>query len=171
MIFARLERVARDMDLDRENRLLRERLRSKPGFGGMIGVSARMQRLRKGRVHRGHAIEARLARSRPGRNALPGQNRRHAGGPSSQTLARFAGARSETGRSVCANWCADSARNGNRARIPCILVSPRVKTKKSWHFVKRTKKSAIYACRIARLLDSLFTFSREAALFNPWDSC
>jgi DNA-binding NtrC family response regulator len=44
---ARLERVARDMELDRENRLLREQLRSKPGFGGMIGVSARMQRVYK----------------------------------------------------------------------------------------------------------------------------
>ncbi|MGC1485375.1 MAG: sigma-54 dependent transcriptional regulator [Candidatus Acidiferrum sp.] len=44
---ARLKRVARDMDLDRENRLLREQLRSKPGFGGMIGVSAKMQRVYK----------------------------------------------------------------------------------------------------------------------------
>jgi two-component system response regulator HydG len=44
---ARLARVARDMDLDRENRLLREQLRSKPGFGGMIGVSAKMQRVYK----------------------------------------------------------------------------------------------------------------------------
>ena len=44
---ARLERVARDMDLDRENRLLREQLHSKPGFGGMIGVSAKMQRVYK----------------------------------------------------------------------------------------------------------------------------
>src|SRR6202790_5562380 len=44
---ARLERVARDMDLDRENRLLREQLRSKPGFGGMIGLSERMQRVYK----------------------------------------------------------------------------------------------------------------------------
>src|SRR5579859_795134 len=44
---ARLERVARDLDLDRENRLLREQLRSKPGFGGLIGVSAKMQRVYK----------------------------------------------------------------------------------------------------------------------------
>jgi two-component system response regulator HydG len=44
---ARLERVARDLDLDRENRLLREQLRSKPGFGGMIGVAAKMQRVYK----------------------------------------------------------------------------------------------------------------------------
>lgn len=44
---ARLERVARDLDLGRENRLLREQLRSKPGFGGLIGVSAKMQRVYK----------------------------------------------------------------------------------------------------------------------------
>jgi DNA-binding NtrC family response regulator len=44
---ARLERVARDLDLDRENRLLREQLRSRPGFGGLIGVSAKMQRVYK----------------------------------------------------------------------------------------------------------------------------
>ena len=44
---ARLERVGRDLDLDRENRLLREQLRSKPGFGGLIGVSAKMQRVYK----------------------------------------------------------------------------------------------------------------------------
>jgi DNA-binding NtrC family response regulator len=44
---ARLERVARDLDLDRENRLLREQLRSRPGFGGLIGVSAKMQSVYK----------------------------------------------------------------------------------------------------------------------------
>lgn len=44
---ARLERIARDLDLDRENRLLREQLRSRPGFGGLIGVSAKMQRVYK----------------------------------------------------------------------------------------------------------------------------
>ena len=44
---ARLERVARDLDLDRENRLLHEQLRSRPGFGGLIGVSAKMQRVYK----------------------------------------------------------------------------------------------------------------------------
>jgi DNA-binding NtrC family response regulator len=44
---SRLERVARDMDLDRENHLLREQLHSKPGFGGMIGISAKMQRVYK----------------------------------------------------------------------------------------------------------------------------
>src|SRR6266849_1723121 len=44
---ARLERVARDLDLDRENRLLREQLRTRPGFGGLIGVSAKMQQVYK----------------------------------------------------------------------------------------------------------------------------
>jgi DNA-binding NtrC family response regulator len=44
---ARLERAARDLDLDRENRLLREQLRSKPGFGGMIGISPKMQHVYK----------------------------------------------------------------------------------------------------------------------------
>jgi DNA-binding NtrC family response regulator len=44
---ARLERVARDLELDRENRLLREQLQSRPGFGGLIGVSAKMQRVYK----------------------------------------------------------------------------------------------------------------------------
>src|SRR5712692_1060765 len=44
---ARLERVARDLDLDRENRLLQEQLRTRPGFGGLIGVSAKMQHVYK----------------------------------------------------------------------------------------------------------------------------
>jgi DNA-binding NtrC family response regulator len=44
---SRLERVAHDVDLDRENRLLREQLRTKPGFGGLVGVSAKMQRVFK----------------------------------------------------------------------------------------------------------------------------
>jgi DNA-binding NtrC family response regulator len=42
---ARLERVARDVELNEENRLLREQLRTKPGFGGMIGMTAKMQRV------------------------------------------------------------------------------------------------------------------------------
>ncbi len=37
----------RDLDLDQENRLLREQMRTRPGFGGMIGVSAKMQRVYK----------------------------------------------------------------------------------------------------------------------------
>jgi DNA-binding NtrC family response regulator len=44
---ARLMRVARDADLRRENQLLREQLRTRPGFGGLIGVSERMQRVYK----------------------------------------------------------------------------------------------------------------------------
>ncbi len=43
----RLERVVRDIELDRENRLLREQLRTRPGFGGLIGASQKMQRVYK----------------------------------------------------------------------------------------------------------------------------
>jgi DNA-binding NtrC family response regulator len=43
----RLMRVARDVDLHQENQLLREQLRTRPGFGGLIGVSERMQRVYK----------------------------------------------------------------------------------------------------------------------------
>jgi two-component system response regulator HydG len=43
----RLMRAARDVDLNRENQLLREQLRTRPGFGGLIGVSERMQRVYK----------------------------------------------------------------------------------------------------------------------------
>jgi transcriptional regulator with PAS, ATPase and Fis domain len=44
---ARLERAARAVQLQEENRLLREQLRTRPGFGGLIGVSERMQRVYK----------------------------------------------------------------------------------------------------------------------------
>jgi two-component system response regulator HydG len=44
---ARLESVARGVELDQENRLLREQLRTRPGFGGLIGVTAKMQRVYK----------------------------------------------------------------------------------------------------------------------------
>ncbi len=43
----KLERLARAIELDQENRVLREQLRSRPGFGGLIGVSQRMQRVYK----------------------------------------------------------------------------------------------------------------------------
>lgn len=43
----RLERAARGVELDQENRLLREQLRTRPGFGGLIGVTAKMQRVYK----------------------------------------------------------------------------------------------------------------------------
>src|SRR6202022_2743884 len=44
---SRLERVAQAIELQQENRLLREQLRTKPGFGGLIGVSPKMQRVYK----------------------------------------------------------------------------------------------------------------------------
>jgi two-component system response regulator HydG len=44
---ARLERVVRAVELQQENQLLREQLRTRPGFGGIIGVSEKMQRIYK----------------------------------------------------------------------------------------------------------------------------
>jgi DNA-binding NtrC family response regulator len=44
---ARLERAARAVELQQENLLLREQLRTRPGFGGLIGVSEKMQRVYK----------------------------------------------------------------------------------------------------------------------------
>ncbi len=44
---SRLERVAKAVELQLENRLLREQLRTRPGFGGLIGVSMKMQRVYK----------------------------------------------------------------------------------------------------------------------------
>jgi DNA-binding NtrC family response regulator len=44
---ARLERAAHAVELQQENQLLREQLRTRPGFGGIIGVSERMQRVYK----------------------------------------------------------------------------------------------------------------------------
>src|SRR5256885_11462587 len=44
---ARLESAARAVELQQENHLLREQLRTRPGFGGLIGVSERMQRVYK----------------------------------------------------------------------------------------------------------------------------
>ena len=41
----KLERVAHAIELDQENRILREQLRSRPGFGGLTGVSPKMQRV------------------------------------------------------------------------------------------------------------------------------
>ena len=41
----KLDRVVRLLDIDEENRVLREQLRTRPGFGGLIGVSAKMQRV------------------------------------------------------------------------------------------------------------------------------
>jgi DNA-binding NtrC family response regulator len=44
---ARLERAAHAVELQQENLLLREQLRTRPGFGGLIGVSEKMQRVYK----------------------------------------------------------------------------------------------------------------------------
>jgi DNA-binding NtrC family response regulator len=44
---AKLDRLVHSIEVDQENRLLREELRSKPGFGGLIGMSPRMQRVYK----------------------------------------------------------------------------------------------------------------------------
>jgi DNA-binding NtrC family response regulator len=44
---AKLDRLIHSIEVDQENRLLREELRSKPGFGGLIGMSPRMQRVYK----------------------------------------------------------------------------------------------------------------------------
>jgi DNA-binding NtrC family response regulator len=41
----KLDRVVRSLEMDQENRLLREQLRTRPGFGGLIGHSAKMQRI------------------------------------------------------------------------------------------------------------------------------
>jgi len=42
---SKLERVMHSLEVDQENRLLREQLRTRPGFGGLIGVSPKMQRV------------------------------------------------------------------------------------------------------------------------------
>jgi DNA-binding NtrC family response regulator len=44
---ARLERAARAVELQQENQLRREQSRTRPGFGGIIGVSEKMQRVYK----------------------------------------------------------------------------------------------------------------------------
>jgi DNA-binding NtrC family response regulator len=43
----RLERVAQAVELQQENRLLREQLRTRAGFGGLIGLSPKMQHVYK----------------------------------------------------------------------------------------------------------------------------
>jgi DNA-binding NtrC family response regulator len=42
---SKLERVVRLLEVDQENRILREQLRTRPGFAGLIGVSPKMQRV------------------------------------------------------------------------------------------------------------------------------
>ena len=44
---SKLERAVRSLELDQENRVLREQLRTRPGFGGLIGVSTKMQHVYK----------------------------------------------------------------------------------------------------------------------------
>ena len=44
---SRLARVAHSVELQRENRLLREQLRTRPGFGGLIGLSPKMESVYK----------------------------------------------------------------------------------------------------------------------------
>jgi DNA-binding NtrC family response regulator len=39
----KLDRVVRLLEIDQENRVLREQLRTRPGFGGLMGVSPKMQ--------------------------------------------------------------------------------------------------------------------------------
>jgi DNA-binding NtrC family response regulator len=46
-LHTRLEQMAHRVELSRENQLLRAQLRTRPGFGGLIGMSARMQRVYK----------------------------------------------------------------------------------------------------------------------------
>ena len=43
----KLGRLVHSIETDQENRLLREQLKSRPGFGGFVGVSPRMQRVYK----------------------------------------------------------------------------------------------------------------------------
>ncbi len=44
---AKLDRLIHAIELDTENRILREQLRTRPGFGGLVGVSPKMQRVYK----------------------------------------------------------------------------------------------------------------------------
>jgi len=41
----KIDRVVRSLEIDQENRVLREQLRTRPGFGGLIGTSPKMQRV------------------------------------------------------------------------------------------------------------------------------
>ncbi len=41
----KIDRVVRSLEMDQENRVLREQLRTRPGFGGLLGVSPKMQRV------------------------------------------------------------------------------------------------------------------------------
>jgi len=41
----KLDRLIHSLEMDQENRVLREQLRTRPGFGGLIGISPKMQRV------------------------------------------------------------------------------------------------------------------------------
>jgi len=41
----KLDRLIHALEMDQENRVLREQLRTRPGFGGLIGISPKMQRV------------------------------------------------------------------------------------------------------------------------------
>ncbi len=43
----KLKRLVHNLELDQENRILREQLRTRPGFGGLIGVAPKMQKVYK----------------------------------------------------------------------------------------------------------------------------
>ena len=43
----KIQRLIREQELDQENRVLREQLRTRPGYGELIGISAKMQRVYK----------------------------------------------------------------------------------------------------------------------------
>lgn len=42
---SKIDRMVRLLDVDQENRVLRETLRTRPGFGGLIGISPKMQKV------------------------------------------------------------------------------------------------------------------------------
>ena len=44
---AKIERLIQSVELDHENRILREQLRTRPGFGALVGLSTKMQRVYK----------------------------------------------------------------------------------------------------------------------------
>jgi DNA-binding NtrC family response regulator len=46
-LLTKLDRLAHSIETDEENRLLREQLNSRPGFGTFVGISPRMQRVYK----------------------------------------------------------------------------------------------------------------------------
>jgi DNA-binding NtrC family response regulator len=46
-LLTKLDRISHSIETDQENKLLREQLKSRPGFGSFIGISPRMQRVYK----------------------------------------------------------------------------------------------------------------------------